>query len=120
MRRFALLSALAAVFVLVPATAFAQQAETPRLEQIVPDHTFLTVSLNDLGAARTQFSRTALAKLWREEEVQQLPNVEVWLESTAVGVFADQKIGVVTPEGYKVVECEALLVGRIRIDLGDD
>jgi len=45
-----------------------------------------------------------------EEEVQQLPNVEVWLESTAVGVFSDQKIGVVTPEGYKVVECEALLV----------
>ncbi len=45
-----------------------------------------------------------------EEEVQQLTNVEVWLESTAVGVFADQKIGVVTPEGYKVVECEALLV----------
>ena len=43
-------------------------------------------------------------------QIAELPTVEVWLESTAVGVFADQKIGVVTPQGYRLVECDALLV----------
>ena len=43
-------------------------------------------------------------------EVEALPTVEVWLESTAVGIFVDKKVGVVSPEGYRLVECEAVLV----------
>ena len=44
------------------------------------------------------------------EELEQLPSVEVWLDSTAVGVFADQKVGVVTPSGFRLVQPDALLV----------
>ena len=44
------------------------------------------------------------------EEVRSLPTVEVWSESTAVGVFSDQKVGVVGPDGYRLVQSEALLV----------
>ena len=43
------------------------------------------------------------------QEVDQLPSVKVWLEGTAVGVFSDGKVGVVTPSGYRLVSADALL-----------
>ncbi len=43
------------------------------------------------------------------DEVALLPSVTIWLEATAVGVFADGKVGVVTPDGYRLVAAEALL-----------
>ncbi|MBW2454446.1 MAG: FAD-dependent oxidoreductase [Deltaproteobacteria bacterium] len=43
-------------------------------------------------------------------DIAALPNVEVWLDSTAVGVFADEQVGVVTPQGYRLVKADALLV----------
>ena len=42
-------------------------------------------------------------------EVDRLPSVKVWLDSTAVGVFADGQVGVVTPTGYRLVTAEAML-----------
>ncbi len=44
------------------------------------------------------------------EEVEALPSVKCWLQSSAVGVFLDGKVGVVTPEGYRLVECRSLMV----------
>ncbi|MBW2529433.1 MAG: FAD-dependent oxidoreductase [Deltaproteobacteria bacterium] len=43
-------------------------------------------------------------------EIERLPSVEVWLDSTAVGVFCDDRVGVVTPSGYRLVQADALLV----------
>lgn len=43
-------------------------------------------------------------------EVAALPKVEVWLESSAVGLFLDKKIGVVTPSGYRLVAYDKLLI----------
>jgi sarcosine oxidase subunit alpha len=43
-------------------------------------------------------------------QVGDLPNVTTWLESSAVGVFRDGKVGVVTPSGYRLVEFDAILV----------
>lgn len=45
-----------------------------------------------------------------EREVLALPTVKVWLNSTAVGVFCDGKVGVVTPQGYRLVQAGTLLV----------
>jgi NADPH-dependent 2,4-dienoyl-CoA reductase/sulfur reductase-like enzyme/Fe-S-cluster-containing hydrogenase component 2/bacterioferritin-associated ferredoxin len=45
-----------------------------------------------------------------EDELARLPSVSVWLNATAVGVFRDGKIGVVTPEGYRLVEAPSILV----------
>ncbi len=45
-----------------------------------------------------------------EAEIRKLPSVTTWVSSTAVGVFADRKVGVVTPEGYKLVSFDAMLV----------
>ena len=42
-------------------------------------------------------------------ELAALPTVTVWLQSTAVGVFADGKVGVVSPTGYRLVEPDAIL-----------
>jgi sarcosine oxidase, subunit alpha len=43
-------------------------------------------------------------------EIAGLPSVEAWAQSSAVGVFADGKVGVVTPDGYRLVSPRALLV----------
>ena len=61
-------AAILAVALLAPA-AYAQ--ETPKLEDLVPDHTFLTVSLNDIAKSKAEFGRTGIWRLWREPEVQQ-------------------------------------------------
>lgn len=44
------------------------------------------------------------------QELAALPSVTTWLSSTAVGVFADGKVGVVTPRGYRLVAPQTLLV----------
>lgn len=44
------------------------------------------------------------------DEIERLPTVRVWLDSTAVGVFGDEKVGVVTSAGYRLVAADALLV----------
>jgi len=43
-------------------------------------------------------------------EVDQLASVRAWTNSTAVGVFCDGKVGVVTPDGYRLVQFDTLLV----------
>jgi NADPH-dependent 2,4-dienoyl-CoA reductase/sulfur reductase-like enzyme/ferredoxin len=43
-------------------------------------------------------------------QVAALPSVEVWLDASAVGVFADGKVGVATRDGYRLVTPRALLV----------
>jgi sarcosine oxidase subunit alpha len=43
-------------------------------------------------------------------EVAKLPTVRVWLDSTAVGIFSDGKVGVVSPTGYRLVTFDTLLV----------
>jgi len=44
------------------------------------------------------------------DEVVRMPSVKVWLNSTAVGLFNDGIIGVATPEGYRLVRPESILV----------
>ena len=43
-------------------------------------------------------------------EVTALPEVEVWTNATALGIFNDGKVGVATASGYRLVESQALLV----------
>ena len=43
-------------------------------------------------------------------QVAALPSVTVWLDSTAVGVFADQKVGVVQAGRYRLISPRKLLV----------
>jgi len=43
-------------------------------------------------------------------QLAELPTVEAWLNSTAVGIFADGKVGVVGPAGYRLVQFDRLLV----------
>ncbi len=44
------------------------------------------------------------------DELARLPTVEAWLDSSAVGVFSDGKVGVAGPYGYRLVQADALLV----------
>jgi len=45
-----------------------------------------------------------------EHEVRGLPSVEVWLQSTALSVFSDQRVGVLREDRYLLVEPKILLV----------
>lgn len=45
-----------------------------------------------------------------EARVRELDTVEVWTNSTALGVFADGNVGVATPDGYRLVRPKVLLV----------
>lgn len=45
-----------------------------------------------------------------ENEVRRYPTVDIWLNSTALAVFSDQKVGVLTPQGYVLVKPQVLLV----------
>jgi hypothetical protein len=64
------LCVVAALLLLAPSVALAQAA-TPKLEEIIPDHTFAVLSLTDVDSARAQCGRTALAKLWNEPEMRE-------------------------------------------------
>ncbi|MBC8426912.1 FAD-dependent oxidoreductase [bacterium] len=44
------------------------------------------------------------------DEVDDLPTVDIWLDSTVVGVFCDGKFGVAGPDGYRLVTPEATLI----------
>lgn len=44
------------------------------------------------------------------EEIGRHPSVKVWLNSTAIGVFNDGKVGVVSPQGYRLVQFDSILV----------
>ncbi len=44
------------------------------------------------------------------DEIAALPTVDAWLETTAVGVFADAKVGVVTSTEYRIIEPTVMLV----------
>ena len=44
------------------------------------------------------------------DDVTALDSVELWPSSTAVGIFGDGRVGVVTPDGYRLVSCGSLLV----------
>ena len=43
-------------------------------------------------------------------QIAQLPSVDVWLEAIVLAVFSDQRIGVRTSSGYKIVKPKYLLV----------
>ncbi len=43
------------------------------------------------------------------EEVRQLPSVKIWLNSTAIFVFSDQKVGVLKDGVYKLVKPKRIL-----------
>ncbi len=45
-----------------------------------------------------------------ENEVRRYPSVEIWLNSTALAVFSDQVVGILTPQGYVLVKPQVLLV----------
>ena len=45
-----------------------------------------------------------------EAQLQDYPSVEVWLESTAVGVFSDRIVGVVQKNRYRLIRASKLLV----------
>lgn len=44
------------------------------------------------------------------DEVESLPSVKIWLNSTVVGAFGDGKFGVATEEGYRLVKPEVTLI----------
>jgi len=44
------------------------------------------------------------------DQVASLPSVKVWTDATAVGIFFDGKVGVVTPTGYRLVSPENVLI----------
>ena len=44
------------------------------------------------------------------DEVAALPSVDIWLDSTVVGVFVDGKFGVAGPQGYRLVTPQATLI----------
>ena len=44
------------------------------------------------------------------DDVASLPNVRIWTDATAIGVFWDGKVGVATPTGYRLVTPENILV----------
>jgi NADPH-dependent 2,4-dienoyl-CoA reductase/sulfur reductase-like enzyme/Pyruvate/2-oxoacid:ferredoxin oxidoreductase delta subunit len=44
------------------------------------------------------------------DDVAALPHVSVWTDATAVGIFWDGKVGVVTPSGYRLVSPQNVLI----------
>lgn len=71
MRRAIVLTVLLALLTGPVAVTAQETPVTPRLESLVPANTFFFASLNDVAGMRTQCSRTAMAKLFNEPEVQQ-------------------------------------------------
>lgn len=51
---------------------------------------------------------TKIAELLAEEV--NLPSVDIWLESVALAVFSDKTVGILKPEGYKIVKPRYILV----------
>lgn len=45
-----------------------------------------------------------------ERDVRNLSTIDIWLNSTAVGVYYDHKVGIITPEGYKLVNPKVILI----------
>ncbi|MEF3694048.1 MAG: FAD-dependent oxidoreductase [Candidatus Cloacimonadota bacterium] len=43
------------------------------------------------------------------EEVRQLPSIKIWLNSTAIFVFSDQKVGVLKDGVYKLIKAKRIL-----------
>jgi thioredoxin reductase/Pyruvate/2-oxoacid:ferredoxin oxidoreductase delta subunit len=44
------------------------------------------------------------------DEVAALPTVSTWTNATALGLFHDGKVGISTPDGYKLVSTDSLLI----------
>jgi NADPH-dependent 2,4-dienoyl-CoA reductase/sulfur reductase-like enzyme/ferredoxin len=44
------------------------------------------------------------------DDVSSMPNVRLWTDATAIGIFWDGKVGVATPTGYRLVTPENILV----------
>lgn len=63
-------------------------------------------SVQDSYAGRRGFEIAALLA----HEVRRHSSIEVWLDSTAVGVFADKVVGIVKDGGYRRVRPQKLLV----------
>ncbi len=107
MFRTFLLTALAALL-LLPSVAFGQEDATPRLEDLVPDHTFLFASVNDVSSMREQASRTAVMKLWQEPEVQQF---------LAPGMaMIEQQLAMLEKQtGHRLSELCGLLQGQLAL-----
>jgi sarcosine oxidase, subunit alpha len=78
---------------------------TPGGKLVIQTHRFFG-SVEETSAGRRGFDIAADMT----ERLSQYPQVEVWTEATAVGVFADRRIGVVRRGGYWLIEPDAVLV----------
>ncbi|HSJ70831.1 MAG TPA: FAD-dependent oxidoreductase [Acidimicrobiia bacterium] len=78
---------------------------TPGGKLVVQTHRFFG-SVEDTSAGRRGFDIAAEMT----DRLSQYPQVEVWTEATAVGVFADRRIGVVRRGGYWLIEPDTVLV----------
>jgi len=70
MRRVIVLAVLLALITGPVAVTAQDKPATPRLESLVPADSFFFASFNDVAGMRAQCSRTAMAKLFHEPEVQ--------------------------------------------------
>lgn len=107
MFRTFLLTALTALL-LLPSAAFGQENATPRLEDLVPDHTFLYASVNDVSAMQEQASRTSMMKLWQEPEVQQFL-------APGMAMIQQQLAEMEKQTGHRLADLCGLLQGQLAV-----
>ncbi len=107
MRRTLLLTVLAALL-LLPSVAFGQETATPKLEDLLPDHSFVFVSVNDFTSMREQASRTAMMKLWQEEEVQQFL-------APGMAMIEQQLAQLEKQTGHRLADLCGLLNGQVAL-----
>ncbi|MCU0724528.1 MAG: DUF3352 domain-containing protein [Planctomycetes bacterium] len=104
--RHALVLTLIALVALAPAAA--QDTKTPRLEELVPENTFLLASIPDLPAVTAGCKQTALAALVHDEEVQRF--------LAPLGKFIEQGLAEVERElGHPLSSIYAMLKGQIAV-----
>jgi hypothetical protein len=104
--RHALVLTLAALVALAPAAA--QDVKTPRLEELVPEHTFLLASIPDLPGVTAGCKGTALAALMQEEEVKRFME--------PLGKFMEQGLAEFEREiGHPLSSILAMLKGQIAV-----
>ncbi len=64
------------------------------------------------GSVKDSYAGTRGFEIGRilEDQVRSLPSVRIWLNTTAVGVFSDQIVGVVQDGQYRLIRPQKLLV----------
>jgi uncharacterized protein DUF3352 len=107
MRRVVLAGVFLALLALAPA-AIAADGATPRLENLLPDHTFVFASVRDVPAARAQASRMALMKLWREPEVQEFL-------APGLAMIGEQLAQFEAQTGHRLADLVKVLQGQVAM-----